>query len=452
MRILQIVHSFPFINQAGTEVYTYNLSLELSKRHEVYVFTRICNTNQKDYEVTEQNINGITVYLINNTFKYCNSFEMYYENGTIDKKFTEILDEIKPDIVHIQHLVFLSTGLIKKINNRGIPIVFTLHDYWLMCPKWHLLKKEAELCDKAIDNGFDQECCSCLGEMLNIKRGAKRLYIFTKSLFPTFLVNKFKKIYFLCINKISNGNGIGKLKDRNCKIKSLLNTVDIFLSPSIYLRDKFIAFGIPGEKVRLSRYGLDSSLFMDSQKTKADKIRFGFIGTILPAKGLHILIKAFNEIKYEDVELKIYGKLRSYIGFEYYLPSLKKMIKNKNIRFRGEFNNRKIADIFKEIDVLVIPSIWHENSPLVIQEAFLSKTPVIASRVGGIPELVKDGVNGLLFNPQDTDDLLKKLEYVINNREVINEFKKSMPKIKNIEENTQEIEKLYKEILKRAQV
>src|SRR3989338_6135820 len=186
MRILQVVHSLPFLNQAGTEVHTYNLALELSKRHEVHIFARACNTKQKEYEVTKQNMDGIRVYLINNTFKKCNSFEVFYENEEIEKRFAELLDEITPDIVHIQHLVFLSIGLIKIIRDRGIPIVFTLHDYWLICPKWHVLKKGSTHCGKVFTGNFDEECLDCLSDILNIKIGSKMVYLLMKCLLPNF--------------------------------------------------------------------------------------------------------------------------------------------------------------------------------------------------------------------------------------------------------------------------
>lgn len=447
MKIFQIVHSLPFLNQAGTEVHAYNLSLELAKRHSVYVFARSCNAKQKDYEITKKNLNGITVYLINNSFRYCNSFEMYYENDTIDKKFAELLDEIRPDIVHIQHLIFLSIGIIKTINDRGIPIIFTLHDYWLMCPRWHLLKKDFKPCDKAVTDKFDNECLDCLNEILNIKKNAKSIYTLGKRLLPSPVIEYFKKMYFLSLKMSNNGNGIIKLKERNYKIKNYLSRVNIFLSPSEYVRDNFIKFGIPVEKIKLSKNGLNARPFIDSQKTKSDKIRFSFIGTILPAKGLHVLINSFNEIKTNDAELKIYGKLYSYIGFEYYLPYLKKLIKNKNISFMGEFDHEEVVNIFKQIDVLVVPSIWYENSPLVIQEAFLSKTPVIASNIGGIPELVIDGVNGLLFEPQDTNDLREKIQHIIDEPNILEKFKENIPEVKNIEDNIREIEKLYNSLL-----
>ncbi len=444
MRILQIVHSLPFLNYAGTEIYTHDLSFELSKRHEVFIFARNCDIKRKDYEVVEKKINKVTIYLINNTFKHCDSFEMYFENNEIDEKFVELLLRIKPDVIHIHHLVFLSIGLIRKINDMRIPIVFTIHDYWLMCPKWHILKEDLLPCEKVFANNFNEGCLSCLGEILNIKKSAKIAYFFSKKLLPDFLVKRLKKIYFLFAQKMpNNGNGIIKLRERISRIKALLNTFDIFFVPSEYVKNKFIEFGIPQGKIRFSRHGLDNNLFLNIQKSKCVKIRFAFIGTILPAKGAHILINSFNRIDKYKGELKIYGRLHAYTGFESYPAYLKKITKNRNIRFMGEFKHSDVANIFRDIDVLVVPSIWYENSPLVIQEAFLSKTPVIASRIGGIPELVSDRVNGLLFKPADAHDLQSKIQYVIDNPDILEKFRSNIPKVKSIEDNAKEIEEAY---------
>ena len=115
----------------------------------------------------------------------------------------------------------------------------------------------------------------------------------------------------------NNGAGISRLKERARKIKVLLNSVDFFIAPSEYLRNKFIEFGIPSEKIKLTQNGLDVNLFIGFEKTKANEIRFAFIGTILPAKGLHILIKSFNEIYKKNAELKIYGKFMRMISKNY---------------------------------------------------------------------------------------------------------------------------------------
>lgn len=453
MKILQVVHSLPFNNQAGTEIYTQDLSFELSKRNEVYIFCRACEAKQQEYAIAEKNFGKIRAFSINNTFKHCNSFEEYYENHIIDEKFSRLLDDIKPDIVHIQHLIFLSTGLIMKIKKRGIPIVFTLHDYWLMCPRWHIFKKDNKPCVKALIGEFGKECAACLEEVLHISKGAVGFYRFSRKLVSnSILNNSLKKIYSSYFRVINDRqNEIEKLKIRSTRIKNYLENVDIFLAPSEYIKGKFTEFGIPNNKIELLRPGSCRCLFA-AQKPETDKIRFAFIGTLLPAKGAHILIEAFNGIRDGRVELKIFGKLYSYAGFEDYLSYLKKIIKNKNIKLMGEFDHNKIADIFKEIDMLIVPSLWYENSPLVIQEAVLSKTPVIASRIGGIPELIRDGVNGFLFEPGNVAGLQKQIISIINNRRIIEELGPNPAVIKSVEDNCLEIEDIYRGLLNKSKV
>jgi glycosyltransferase involved in cell wall biosynthesis len=201
--------------------------------------------------------------------------------------------------------------------------------------------------------------------------------------------------------------------------------------------------GIPEHKIKLSRNGLPGRLLPDLSKTKSEKIRFAFIGTIIPAKGLHVLIEAFNGIKNENAELKIYGKLYAYAGFESYLPSLRKNIENRNIKFMAEFNNADVADVFREIDVLIVPSIWNENAPLVIQEAFSARTVVIASNIGGIPELVNDGINGLLFRAGDAQDLREKIECLAQDQELFRRLQFNIKQAKSMADHAGELEEVY---------
>ena len=110
----------------------------------------------------------------------------------------------------------------------------------------------------------------------------------------------------------------------------------------------------------------------------------------------------------------------------------------------GGFDYKDISGVFSEIDVLVLPSIWNENCPWTILEAFSTKTPVIASRIGGIPELVKDKENGLLFEPGDSSELYDKMRIFINNSNLINELRANLISPKSMKENSEEIEEIYK--------
>ena len=420
MKILQVIHCFPPESMTGSEIYAYNLSKSLSKTHKVTVFYRINNTKKEEYKIIRDSYNGLDVYKINNTLRRYNSLEKIYKNRAIEEKFSQVLDEIRPDIVHIHHLLFLSTGIIDEIKKHNIPIVFTLHDYWLVCPRGQLLKSNLRLCKEP--GRFS--CIYCMARALNLKNLLSRLVNFSIR----------KNILF------------------KSRIREIYGKVDLFISPSLFLRNKFIKLGMPSRKIIYCNNGIGLGLFEDIQKTRADKIRFGFIGTLISSKGIHVLIKAFKGIKQNNMVLKIYGTSPKNNGIFNYFNRVKNMARsNRHIRFMGTFNNKDIAGIFSNIDVLVVPSIWPENSPMVIQEAFESQTPVIASNIGGIPELVRDDVNGLLFKSGDVSDLRQKLKYVTDNPELLQKWRKNIPKVKDIEDNARELEKIYYSLLQSGQ-
>ncbi|MBL7196706.1 MAG: glycosyltransferase family 4 protein [Candidatus Omnitrophica bacterium] len=444
MKILQVVHSFPPYNLAGTEIYTYSLSRELTKRNEVFIFHRISNIKKGEYALNHNKFNGLDVFTVNNTFRFCASFEGTYKNEAIADQFIKILNKIKPDIVHIQHLIFLSTTIITEIKKRKIPIIFTLHDYWLICPRWHFLNKAMNICN----HNDISKCVDCLGDQLSIKKFPKRIYLALRNTMPNFLMRFLRNIYLnLTKANLNSQEMVLKIKSRNRHIKELCSIVDLFVAPSDFARKMFIRFGIPQDKIRFIPHGINTELVKNFKRKESDRIRFGFIGTILPAKGPDILINAFNRINDTRVELKIYGKLFPYREFEYYPRYIKRLAKNGNIRFMGGFDHKQICDIFSEIDVLVLPSIWNENLPLTILEAFSTKTPVIASRIGGIPELIKDGEHGWLFEPRNSESLYKQMKIFLDNPSLIERFKNLIKHPKSIKENAQEIEKLYTKLL-----
>jgi glycosyltransferase involved in cell wall biosynthesis len=444
MKILQVAHSFPTHNLAGVEIYTYHLSQELSRENEVFVFYRVSDIRKKEYELNFEKFNGLNIITINNTFRFCDSFEKFYKNEVIARQFASVLDKIKPDIVHIQHLIFLSTTIINEIKKRGIPVIFTLHDYWLICPQWHFLKKDLTICDNNDVSG----CVSCLDYQLSMKKIPKNIYLKLRSVLPGFIISWLKNMYLNLVKRGSSSHQMSeKVILRRKHIQELSLKVDLFIAPSQFLRSKFIEFGIPEERIQFIPHGINTEYSSGFKREPSERIRFGFIGTILPAKGVDFLIEAFNRIKDKPAELKIYGKMFPYKGFESYPGYLSRLVKNGNIRFMDGFDHKYIGNIFSGIDILVIPSIWNENSPLVIFEAFSTKTPVIASRVGGITEIIKDKENGLWVEPANPDDLYDKINSIIDQPDLIEKLKNGIKKPKTIEENAQEIEVIYRGLL-----
>ena len=448
MKIVQVAHSFLPHTKAGTEVYTYVLSRALSGKNEVSVFFRVKNSRKKEYAVTEGACDGFKTFAINHTFSHCRCFEQTYEDKRIDEAFARLLDAIKPDCVHIQHLLFLSLGIVREAKKRGIPVVCTLNDYWLICHKGQFIKDDLSVCQR-----YDASSCqACLLSQLSIRGNAMRFYTILRKTVPNMLLQFIKRAY---IKKTTSGDRREAwldrmLLEREEAIQELIGKTDLFISPTDFMRNKFIAFGVPAEKITLLPHGIPRA--SDStDKSGSRSLRFGFIGTLLPMKGIDILIEAFKQIKNRNVELLIFGKLLPYAGYEGYMHVLRKTAgKDSRIRLMGDFDHKEAGKVFSGLDVLVVPSIWPENWPLVIAEAFLYKTPVVASRIGGIPELIEDGKNGLLFNAGDAHDLKDKLQRFIDDRPLLDALKNTVTKVKTIEEHAIEIEQIYAWLIEKS--
>src|SRR4029450_3856778 len=157
MRILQVVHGFPPAANGGTEVYTRDLAAAMATSGaEVAVLTRHADAHARELSVHQCAAGTIQVFSINNTFQFCESFEASYANPAIEHLTGGILDDWQPDVVHIQHLTCLSTGIPRQAVRRGIPVVVTLNDYWLICHRGQLVDRTGHRC-----NGPEPDGCSC---------------------------------------------------------------------------------------------------------------------------------------------------------------------------------------------------------------------------------------------------------------------------------------------------
>lgn len=448
MKILQVVHSFLPYTVAGTEVYTYRLSKELMKRHEVAIFFRINDRRKKEYALVESSADGMQLYAINHTFRHSSSFKDTYDDRGVDKVFGCLLDKIKPDIIHIQHLLFLSLGIIDEANNRGIPVVFTVNDYWLFCHKGQLLNNNLKVCDKIDLSG----CIDCLKPQLCIRKNSLALYDILRKRAPKIILQFFKESYIRFMEQfVLKKQQLNDLMSARAeRVTKRIPNIDRFIAPSFFIRSKFIELGIPENKIIFCQYGIDKTQLTPNDSLVSFPVKFGYIGTLLPMKGIDLLISAFRNVRGDNLVLSVYGRVVAYAGYEDFDKKIKRSVScDRRIRLMGEIKNNDIAYAMRQMDVLVVPSIWPENSPLVIQEAFAMHKPVLASRTGGIKELVRDGVDGLLFKPGDGKDLEEKIRCLAANPDLIKNFKFNIPYIKSIEDNAREMESIYKELIGR---
>jgi glycosyltransferase involved in cell wall biosynthesis len=188
------------------------------------------------------------------------------------------------------------------------------------------------------------------------------------------------------------------------------------------------------------------------QKKHSHRVRLGFIGQVLPRKGVHVFLRAFGMYDWRgEAELHLYGD--AMVKPEYWQELQNIEYSNPDaVYFHGVFPHQNLGKIFANLDVLVVPSLWHENNPRVIQEAFACGTPVIASNVGGIVEYVQHNVNGLLFQRGDSDDLRFQMNRVVKEPALLTRLRSHIPKVKSIGEEVKEFEMIYRELLSQEEV
>ncbi len=454
MKILQVVHQFPPAATGGATNYALELSLELAKSHEVHLFFTRKDLGLAQYTASEGTYRGLPfIEMIHNGL--FDSFAQTYRDPAVDAILTKVLDRLAPDVVHIHHLLFLSTGLIRLAKDRGIPVVFTLHDFWLMCPRQIRMKPdlsncfevEEDVCNRCIrspdmtSSRLDRLMHAVLGKLgSTLGSGAiesvRRANARARAWLP--------KSISAMARSILGGNSTAQppgqasasnpIAERNGYLKEICDDVDLFVSPSRFLREEFLQFGIPGERMIWSPHGHDVS-WLAERAASGPRLRFGYVGVLAPHKGCGTLIDAFNRLAPEDADLCIFGDAN--VNLEI-VHALKRSASNPSISFRGSFDRDDLDRVFREIDVLVMPSLCFENAPLTICEAFISGIPVIASRLGGMAELVEDGENGLLFEPGDAADLEKKLRQFVDQPELVDALARGVAPVKMIEQDARD--------------
>ena len=389
MHILKIIHGYPPNYNAGSEVYSQSIVDELKKANKVTVFTREENEYELDFRFRKETKDNVDFVYVNMP-----RGKDGYNHQLINEQFAKLINEIKPDIIHIGHLNHLSIGIVDELNKLNIPILYTLHDFWLMCPRGQFLQRN-----------FDGENLFQLCDKQENKKCAKNCY----SMYQSGNNSEFDANYW--------ANWVAT---RMNSFKRLINKIDLFHAPSKYLMNRYISdFGIPKEKIFYLDYGFPTHYLQPVETCKSEEFTFGYIGTHIPAKGINLLIDAFKTVK-GKARLKIFGREQGQNTLA--LKEIAKTSQNP-IEFCGEYINQNLAEVvFSNVHCIVAPSIWGENSPLVIHEAQSCRIPVITANWGGMKEYVADNVNGLLFQHRDKISLSEKLQFAVDNKENMKEL------------------------------
>jgi glycosyltransferase involved in cell wall biosynthesis len=588
MRILHLLHDFLPNHVAGVEVYTDHLARRQAREHAVALLFSEVVPEAPDFTLRRGWREGVRTYEIANNQRQ-RRFEETYRSPAIDRRVREVLDEFRPDVVHVQHLLNLSIDLVPELRRRGLPVVMTLHDHWLACAnggqRFHrelgrcdvldatrcarctahlngaalgargLLRRRAaahraedvlDLVDvrpaaaQAPRSGFlyldphsygpgrrawvaHPPAClefrvetgrggsfaaevamhpttfemegggvrfsvSVNGELraehtLDPKRrevdrapaalrvelppGASRLELRTDAVPPeqsdhctaawvdprVVAPGAPPRAGIPWVGRALAGLARGTLRlsvsaqERRVRgrwdaMRGLGREIDLFLAPSRYLADELVRFGLPAERVVHCDYGFATEDYRRRADLPERCRRFAFLGSLVRHKGVHVLLEAFRSMPAEAT-LDVHGPLHYDPA---YAEALRRLAAHPGIRFAGAAAPECVPRILAGVDGLVVPSIWQENSPLTVHEAFLAGVPVVASRLGGHVELLADG-GGLLYDADDPADLAAKLRRLYAEPGLGRRLAATAPPVKTMPDHAAELHDFYDRLL-----
>lgn len=423
MNILLTTHQFFPEFTAGTETLTYSVASELIRRgHSVLVFA--AHPDRKNLEDDDRfeyyQFNGINVCRFRHSYVpmggQSSLAEIEYNNRLVAAFFRKILKSFQPDIIHFFHLNRLGIGLIEQAVEARVPRFMTVTDFWLACPMIQLMLPNGRLCSGPENLGGN--CVKHLAQ--NVHRGAiKKIIGWTPVSIFNFLIYLTRKN--ILPNYSQKADVIALSRRMSASIASL-NHMNRLIVPTDYMREFFIKAGVLSELVVKVEYGTDVKFkaAQSYRKTVSDPLTLGFIGTLSYHKGCHILLHAMNELRNKNIVLKIYGSTDEDVSYFNSLRSISSG--NPSIEFCGTFPNSKIHDVISDVDVLIVPSIWYENSPLVLHSAQRCGCPVICSDLPGLSSIIGHNDNGLLFKPGDSGDLARQILRFVEDDSLISQL------------------------------
>ena len=493
MRVLFAAHQFLPEHYAGVEILTLWLVRELKARgHEPYVFAARRSLPIHDMEpgeIEDYEYEGIPVRRVGRPKEdIYRPYRLDYENEVMAQRAREYVREVEPDVVHAMNFQGLSASVILAFKEFGVPIVYTATDFWAVCPVVDLKRHDGVVC-----RGPDlAHCPRCIMsrpplnrhpdsqrviKLLDLmpdvaSRAAGRLSEDRLSNYSRMLRRahdlKERSEY---VGKVMEGmNRSLRLKERSEYIRAAaevvdrivdlkgrseyigreMELVDHVLAPSRIMRDLLVSNGVvEAEKVEISHYGIDTSDIVGVPRSRnlPPPLRVGFNGTLAPHKGCDTLIRAFRSLPPElEATLTIHGNLER---FKPFVKELRRLAgEDERITFAGPFSRENVGQVLSEIDVLVVPSRWWENAPVVIYEAFAAGTPVVATNLGGLSESLVHEENGLLFELDNADDLAWQLRRLVEEPGLLERLRAGIGPVKTVKEKVDELERLYAVLMK----
>jgi glycosyltransferase involved in cell wall biosynthesis len=445
LRVLLTVQQFLPRYSGGTEILTRDTGLEMMARgHEVHVLTVDPDARGKSIDVSYEDYDyrGLKVRALGLPRRFkLDLVRDEYDNNLVADHVRSYVNRMKPDAVHMFHLMRLSGSVIDVFRELGVPVVYTPTDFWAICVRATLQKPSGEL--STGPDEISSNCLECRNAESHLPKEALPDAVGKQEFYRKLAERALAKE----ADEPRNMAALRVMLARTEFLRERVNSLDAILAPTKLMQQILTANGINPDLVTISRYGMDTSGFQEAKRPRSGsgELRIGYLGTIHRQKGLHVLLEAFKELlRSNGATLRVCGSLEYYPDYAHEVYGL--AARDPRINFAGTFPNEQMAAELGKIDVLVVPSTWYENTPLVIYSALVAGIPVVASNLGGMAEIVRHGKNGLLFEPGDPQDLARQLNRLIEEPGLLEKLGKHAGNVRSVEDSVDEMLDLYERL------
>ncbi|MCB9831261.1 MAG: glycosyltransferase [Planctomycetes bacterium] len=457
MRLLLVTHIFLPDARAGVETYVHELARALHPEIEVAVATTRKIISLPTGHWRENSLDGLRLFEAINDLDH-EDFAGCHLNEAMERAFEGILDRFRPDVVHVNHLMYWSLRLPALARARGIRVVMTLHDFWLLCPRLgQLVDWRGGLCHLPAP----ERCGPCLEHFTWAQPPAARRWIRRlvriRSLTGLALDRPMRALQELrkgraarppvpeerpaALSPEGQESWRERLGERDRAVRAMVAELDFLISPSPSLLGRMAEGGLaPGRSLALPQGRRHEPFAGLAARRRPDgRLRAAFIGTIAPHKGVLELVRATAGLDPRRFRLDLYGPFRQHADYE----AVCRAAAGATQVFHGPVAPAAVPRLYEEIDLLCVPSLWDECCPLTIQEAFMAGVPVLASDLGGMRDLLAAG-GGALLPPGEPAAWRAEIEALLAEPGRLERYRETLPAVPDMAEHAGRLLEIYR--------
>jgi glycosyltransferase involved in cell wall biosynthesis len=432
VQILIVVHGFPPWQSGGSELRAERTARGLLERgYQVSVLTRGPASSSGGAGAEDLVQQGLRIRrLLLPDYPAGQVARGEFDDARVGAAVEQLIEARRPTLVHQFSGYRTSSSVVAAAVARRVPVVVSLTDFWWLCHRVVLIRSDGARCS----GPTPPDCARCQAEWsrrfrLPARRWPAGARLFWRAAGQQRLVGRWL--------------GVERQRERAALLLERLRQADALIAPSRFLAQTYARSGLDGARIQVWRQGVE--LPAGFARRPAPELRVGYAGQIKPHKGVHTLLAAWPLLRgSQPRRLKLYG---SSSGEPAYGAAVRRGVgRLAGASWAGQFRPEQRWDVLADLDVLVVPSRWPENSPNIILEAQAAGLPVVGANLGGIPELVEHGCNGLLFEPDDAADLAGQLQRLLDEPDLLADLRQQARPVRTMAEEHDELVGLYQRL------